>query len=279
MKACIFGKQFEIRTEAAVIIVSVLVLLGCLIGYVFFRDDSDIIIETDAVLSTCDTTVPAGQEMAGTAGSKDAGAADTLGVDKDAEGVEQIKVYVVGCVKEPGIVTLEKGQLIDDAVRLAGGLTDKADSSSINMVYKLEENLMLYIKSKNELVPQLQNITGKTAVKNTAVNTAADNTANTALNGSIGKGAAIIKDSGESIELIGDEEDRSSGGGQNSRVNINTADADELDTLPGVGEATAKDIIAFREKNGPFRKVEDIMKVPRIKQGRFESVKEFITVQ
>jgi competence protein ComEA len=46
-----------------------------------------------------------------------------------------------------------------------------------------------------------------------------------------------------------------------------------------VGEATARDIIAFRAKNGPFWKIEDIMKVPRIKQNRFESIKEFISVE
>ena len=61
-------------------------------------------------------------------------------------------------------------------------------------------------------------------------------------------------------------------------MNINTADAAELDTLPGIGEVTAGDIIAFREKNGPFKKPEDIMKVPRIKQSRFDSIKDFIIV-
>lgn len=276
MKACIFGKQVEIKTEAAVIIISVLVLLGCLIGYVFFRDDSDIIIESAAVTdSTGAAAELPGQERPKTTGSADASsagstdAAEAGGTEdgKAAAGTEQIKVYVVGCVKEPGIVTLEKGQLIDDAVRLAGGLTEQADAGSINMVYKLEENLMLYIKSKKELEPQLQNQVERTLVKNTAAN------------GSLGKGAVIIKDSGESVEVVGDTEDGENEEGNASRVNINTADEDELDTLPGVGEVTARDIIAFREKNGPFRKIEDIMKVPRIKQSRFDNVKEFITVE
>ncbi|MEN6316191.1 MAG: helix-hairpin-helix domain-containing protein [Clostridiaceae bacterium] len=274
MKACIFGKQVEIKTEAAVIIISVLVLLGCLVGYVFFRDDSDIIIESAAVTDSTGTGLP-GQELPKSTGSVDASsagstdAAETDGIEdgKAAAGTEQIKVYVVGCVKEPGIVTLEKGQLIDDAVRLAGGLTEQADAGSINMVYKLEENLMLYIKSKKELEPQPQNQVEKTLVKNTAAN------------GSLGKGAVIIKDSGESVEVVGDTEDGENEEGNASRVNINTADEDELDTLPGVGEVTARDIIAFREKNGPFRKIEDIMKVPRIKQSRFDNVKEFITVE
>lgn len=278
MKASILGKQVEIKAETAVIIVSALILLGCLVGYVFFRDDSDIIIEAAADTESTGAAGLPGQEQpkadslgADASGGMDMIAADGTAGDKAAGETEQIKVYVVGCVKEPGIVTLEKGQLIDDAVRLAGGLTEQADADSINMVFKLEENLMLYIKSKKDLEPQPQNTS-----QNTSQKTAVKNTAD---KGSLGKGAAIIKDGGESIEVMGDREDSGKEGGNAPCVNINTADAAELDTLPGIGEATALDIIAFREKNGPFRKIEDIMKVPRIKQGRFDSVKEFITVE
>ena len=267
MKVSMLGKQVELKTEAVVIIIAILVLLGCLTGYIFFRDDSDIIIEAAASVTTTDiTSEAAGQNIPKDPNITDAAIAEGMNTGEAAAVKEQIKVYVVGCVKEPGIVTLEKGQLIDDAVQMAGGLTEEADAGSINMVYELEENLMLYIKSKKELEPP-QSAVSKVVVKNTVANT------------SLGKGAVIIKDSGDSVEVIGDKEDTEEGNGNASHININTADMDELDTLPGVGEATARDIITFREKNGLFRKIEDIMKVPRIKQSRFESVKEFITVE
>ena len=260
MKVNLFGKQMELKTEVVVIGAAILILLGCLVGYIFFRDDSDIIIETGSAETmtgnTSGETLQNMQEMPQTT-------SEAIAVK------EQIKVYVVGSVKNPGIVTLEKGQLIDDAVQKAGGLTSEADPGSINMVYVLNNNTMLYIKSKKELEPEQSEADKVTAVKKTVENSG------------LGKGAVIITDSGGSVDIVSNGEG-SSGAADNSsktsRVNINTADASELDTLPGVGEATARDIIAFREKNGPFRKIEDIMKVPRIKQNRFESIREFITV-
>lgn len=61
-------------------------------------------------------------------------------------------------------------------------------------------------------------------------------------------------------------------------VNINTAEEELLCTLPGVGSSKAKSIIAYREKNGPFEKKEDIMNVEGIKNGLFEKIKDSITV-
>jgi competence protein ComEA len=60
-------------------------------------------------------------------------------------------------------------------------------------------------------------------------------------------------------------------------VDINRAGRAELMTLSGVGEATADAIISFREEHGPFAKIEDIMRVPGIKEGRFAKLKDRIT--
>lgn len=61
------------------------------------------------------------------------------------------------------------------------------------------------------------------------------------------------------------------------RININSAGASELDELPGIGPSTARAIIAFRENNGPFAAIEEIMNVPGIKQSRFEAIRDVIT--
>ncbi len=63
-----------------------------------------------------------------------------------------------------------------------------------------------------------------------------------------------------------------------SLVNINTADEELLCTLPGVGSSKAKSIIAYREKNGDFQTIEDIMNVEGIKDGLFQKIKDSITV-
>lgn len=62
------------------------------------------------------------------------------------------------------------------------------------------------------------------------------------------------------------------------RININTASREQLMTLKGIGEARAGDIIAYREQNGGFQTIEDIMKVPGIKEAAFQKIKENITV-
>ncbi len=61
-------------------------------------------------------------------------------------------------------------------------------------------------------------------------------------------------------------------------ININTAGEELLCTLPGVGSSKAKSIIAYREKNGSFQKIEDIMNVEGIKDGLFQKIKDSITV-
>jgi competence protein ComEA len=63
------------------------------------------------------------------------------------------------------------------------------------------------------------------------------------------------------------------------KININTATAEQLTALQGIGASHAAGIIAYREKNGPFQKPEDLMKVPRIGQKTFEKNKALITVQ
>ena len=74
------------------------------------------------------------------------------------------------------------------------------------------------------------------------------------------------------IELDGDS------GTPPQLVNINTATVEELATLPGVGNATAEKIVAYRQENGPFTHIEEIMDVPSIAELKFDGFKAMITV-
>ena len=67
-------------------------------------------------------------------------------------------------------------------------------------------------------------------------------------------------------------------GSGNGKVDINTADADTLMLLPGIGSVTAEKIISYREKYGPFRKIEDIKKVSGIGDKTFEEIRKYIKV-
>ena len=93
---------------------------------------------------------------------------------------------------------------------------------------------------------------------------------------------AELTEDGMKIDVPSKEEAQSGvtgvSGQTGGKVNINRAGPEELMTLTGIGESRAADIIRYREENGRFQSVEDIMKVPGIKEGAFEKIKDNISV-
>lgn len=88
------------------------------------------------------------------------------------------------------------------------------------------------------------------------------------------------------IPAVGEYTENLAGGGDSSgdeatdvKVNINTATAEQLMELPGIGEAKAADIIAYRQKNGKFNAIEDIMQVNGIKEAAYARMKDKICVK
>ncbi len=75
-----------------------------------------------------------------------------------------------------------------------------------------------------------------------------------------------------------EQEDSKTEPEEDGKVNLNTADRENLMTLPGIGSAKADAIVAYREQKGLFQKPEDIMKVTGIKEGVFRRIEEFICV-
>jgi len=61
-------------------------------------------------------------------------------------------------------------------------------------------------------------------------------------------------------------------------INLNTATLEQLEELPGIGPVTAKSIIDFRAKSGPFKRTEDLLAVPRISKKRFQKLAPYVTV-
>ena len=150
-----------------------------------------------------------------------------------------LKVYITGCVNKPGIYDVKKGAFLYEVVEMAGGLTGEAEQESINMVYEILDNVSIKIVSS---------ATGESHVL-----------------GNTDAGASVV---------INSNSGHNSG---NAVVNINTADLSELQRLPGIGEAKAADIIKYREEKGLFKRIEDIMNVPGIKEARFNALKGLIT--
>lgn len=89
----------------------------------------------------------------------------------------------------------------------------------------------------------------------------------------------IIPKIGENIEISNDDNNLDIKGEENNLVNINEADIKELDSLPGVGEATATKIINHREENGKFKAIEEIKNVNGIGDKKYENIKDMITIK
>lgn len=62
-------------------------------------------------------------------------------------------------------------------------------------------------------------------------------------------------------------------------VNVNTATVEQLQTLPSVGPATAKSIVRYREKNGPFRRVEDLLIIKGMSRQRLQKLRPYVKVK
>jgi len=238
----IFGREVTIKREIVAAIIAFVVIITGLIGYSIERSGHKIIIDAESDKAGKEEIEIEKYEQTGTVQDG----------RETQEPADEIKVYVVGRVKKPGIVTLRKGDLINDAILAAGGAEDDADLENINLVYKLTDNVMLKIRSRDEVKEDYGN--GSEA----------------------GTGASIVTGTGNGAVVSSNEGKSNNSNG--SKININTASIDELDTLPGIGKATAKDIVDYREKNGNFKDIRDIMKVPGIKEGRFNNIKDLITV-
>lgn len=148
----------------------------------------------------------------------------------------EIIVHIDGEVVKPGIVSLPTEARITDAISAAGGLTELADTSKINLAYSLQDGQKVYIPSIND-----------TQVETYIQNDAGDN--------------VIVQDSSSS-----------------SLININSASQSELDSLPGIGPSTASKIIDYRNKNGDFKNIEDLMNVSGIGEAKFNNIRDYICI-
>lgn len=249
MKFTLWGREITIRKWALGLIVTALIMVMGGVGFVMSKDNNSVVFEKTAQEEGLNKDVinatPNLPENTNKNGF----------TNKEEE--EGIKVYIVGCVKKPGIVTLKKGQIINDAIAAAGGATQDADLDNINLAFKLSDNVMLKIRSKKENILTEPPKTGQNAPNNSS------SKGNT--------GIKVVADSGGAVV-----DDTNTGGKNGGKININSASIDELDTLPGVGKETAKDIIAYREKSGKYKTISDIMKVPGIKQNKFDKLKDYI---
>ena len=183
----------------------------------------------------------------------------------------KIYVYITGEVNAPGVVILNEGSRIVDAINAAGGTTAEANVSKVNLVYILEDGMKVNIPNDNDLKnnPDFEYITLNSGDGGQDDYYRETSSAN--VDGSNSSGSNSSAGSGIESDYYGNEK-------QYSVVNINTATQTELETLPGIGPSLALNIINYRKENGRFSSIEEIKNVRGIGDARFENLKAYITV-
>jgi competence protein ComEA len=163
----------------------------------------------------------------------------TAGTQAQPAAEQSIYVHICGAVVNPGVYQVPEGSRLVDLIEQSGGLTGEAAGDYINQAVMLEDGQRIYIPTVEEVADL------------------------------------------SSIEYI-----QGSGGDQSnpeaaaaSAVNINTANAEELMSLPGIGEAKANSIVSYRNKNGKFKTIEDLVNIPGIKEGLFNQISSLIVAK
>ena len=179
--------------------------------------------------------------------------------DKKEEGASvYYQVDIKGEVINPSIYTVKDGSRVIDVIRLAGGLTENADTSVLNLSKKVKDEMVIIVYSYNE-VENFTETLEKEEVEQESC-----------LNFNEIKNDACIKDS--------DGDTSSSSVVVSGKISLNTATIDELMTLQGIGEAKAESIIKYREEVGAFQSIEELKEVSGIGDTIFEAIKENITI-
>lgn len=162
-------------------------------------------------------------------------------------------VDIKGEIKKPGVYLVDDTLVVNDVIKLAGGLTSKASTKNINLSQGVKKEMVIYVFSKNDLkkttTPILNDVKCTTNV------------------------IEVI----ENKEVIPTTSTSFSSETEKKLVNINTASKEELMSLPSIGEFKADSIIIYRMEN-KFTKIEDIKNVSGIGESYFAKIKDLITV-
>lgn len=175
--------------------------------------------------------------------------------EKEIEEVNDIfyQVDIKGEVNNPGIYSLKEDSRVIDVINVAGGLTENANTTVINLSKKISDEMVIIIYSNNEV----EDFKKTKEIEKQVISSCIQTDEN-----------ALYNDACINIE----ENNVPTG-----KISINTASKEDFMTLPGVGEAKAQSIIDYRNEFGPFESIEDILNVSGIGDNLFAQIKEYLT--
>ena len=243
-------RRWALSLPAAVL--AVCLLLGCGLAVVLLRDRSPVPVASVEMSSPGETPSPVvegGGADPGTGVSLPSGAA-SLQPGFDTGGAETVQgpimVHVAGAVIHPGVVRLPPGSRIVDAVEAAGGTAPEADLAGVNLAAVAQDGAMVLVPRVGETAPVPE--------------------AGSPPGGPAGGSASAA------TGTVGTPD------GPTGKVNLNTADSAQLQTLPRVGPVLAERILAWRIQHGKFSRAEDLDAVPGIGEAMMAALLPLVTV-
>ncbi|MFZ4506988.1 MAG: ComEA family DNA-binding protein [Fimbriimonas sp.] len=176
-------------------------------------------------------------------------------------GSGEVVVHVVGAVLRPGVVHLAAGARVEDAIREAGGAKPGADLDALNLAAKLEDGTQLNIPMKE--APGSPPPVAKVQTESAPPRGNPVYRAPKTVHPTYAAKPAPLAESKETAPGL---------------INLNTATLEQLDSLPGIGPATAKKILDFRKQNGPFRSVDGLLDVRGIGPKKMADIRPLVKI-
>lgn len=173
---------------------------------------------------------------------------------------DYVYVDVKGAIKHPGVYKVPNGKRVGDVLSLAGGPLEGADTTQINFAHKLEDQMVIYIPKVGESFP-IENTVGVYGSDDKSDQNEANSAAETI--------------SSAQTQTDSTSQDQ---GGNDGKINLNTASKEQLMQLTGIGDKKADEIIAYRQQNGNFKTIDDLKNVSGIGDKTFEKISSQITV-
>jgi len=172
------------------------------------------------------------------------------------ENINQYIVDIKGEINNPGIYRLSSNSRVIDVIEKAGGLTENANTTVINLSKRINDEMVIIIYSNYEV----ENFAKTKDIEEKIIKQC-----NQKYDNSLRNDACIDNDKIETQN-------------PSSEVSLNTASKEELTALPGIGESKADDIINYRNSNGGFKDIEELKNIKGIGDAIFDKIKDRLTL-